>query len=63
MKYKMPSENEPAGNAYSILAMVTSAMRENCLEDEIDDYIIDATSSDYKHLREVSQRMLDRINK
>ena len=61
-KYKMPNESEPAGNAYCIMAMVTNAMKENGLEDEVNDYLNDAMSSDYYHLREVSQKMLDRIN-
>ena len=61
-KYKMPSESEPSGNAYCIMAMVTNAMKENGLEGEINDYLNDAKSSDYNHLREVSQKMLDRIN-
>lgn len=63
MKYKLPNESEPNGNAYYIMAMVTNAMKENGLEDEVNNYLNDAKSSDYYHLREVSQKMLDKINK
>ena len=61
-KYKLPTASEPAGNAYYIMAMVVNAMKENGLENEVNDYLNDAKSSNYYHLREVSQKMLDRIN-
>ena len=41
-KYKLPTESEPAGNAYCIMAMVVNAMKENGLEDEVNDYLNDA---------------------
>ena len=62
MKYILPNESEPNGNAFCIMAMVTKAMKENGLEDEVNNYLYDAKSSDYNHLREVSQKMLDMIN-
>ena len=61
-KYKLPNESEPNGNAFFIMAMVTKAMKENGLEYEVNNYLNDAKSSDYYHLREVSQKMLDKIN-
>ena len=61
-KYKLPNESEPNGNAFYIMAMVTIIMTENGLEDEVNNYLNDAKSSDYYHLREVSQKMLDKIN-
>lgn len=39
------------GNAYSVMGYVQNAMEEcGCSKDEIDAYIADATSSDYRHL-------------
>ena len=62
MKYILPNESEPNGNAFYIMAMVTKAMKENGLGDEVNNYLNDAKSGDYNHLRKVSQKMLDRIN-
>lgn len=42
-------------NAYSIMGYVENAMEEcSCAKEEIDAYIADATSSDYRHLVGVS---------
>lgn len=62
-KYTIPSEFTPEGNAFYIMGMVVNAMKEHGLSDEVEEYLTDAKSGDYYHLREVSEKMLERINK
>ena len=51
------------GNAYNIMGYVAHTMKENkYTKQEIDDYIIEAKSSDYDNLVRVSMAMLDIIN-
>lgn len=38
------------GNAFSILARVRKVLRENGLEDKIEEFTEEATSGDYDHL-------------
>lgn len=70
-KLKLPDEREPAGNAFCILGYIDNIMAkayEATHEDERfskearDAYQKDATSSDYTHLRAVSQKILDLVN-
>lgn len=70
-KLKLPDEREPAGNAFCILGFIDNVMEkayEATHEDERfskearDAYQKDATSSDYTHLRAVSQKILDLVN-
>jgi len=43
------------GNAYSIIGRVTKAMRrDDCTEEQIQEYITEATSGDYDHLLQVT---------
>ena len=51
------------GNAHSIMAYVSRAMRE-CKKSkaEIDAYYLDAMSSDYNHLLVVSVAVIDALN-
>lgn len=51
------------GNAFSIMAYVRRAMREQGFnKKEIEEYISNATSSDYDNLLRVSVEMIDRCN-
>ncbi len=59
------------GNAYCIMGYVTTAMSQESelmgwnldeLKKAKDDYLADATSSDYNHLVDVSKAMVERIN-
>lgn len=51
------------GNAYSIMCYVQNAMEEcGCTKDEIDAYIADATSSDYRHLLGISASKCIELN-
>lgn len=70
-KLELPDEREPAGNAFCILGYIDNVMKkayEATLEDERfskearNAYQKDATSSDYTHLRAVSQKVLDLVN-
>lgn len=70
-KLKLPDEREPAGNAFCILGFIDNIMEkayEATHEDERFSkearaaYQKDATSSDYTHLRAVSQKILDLVN-
>lgn len=70
-KLYLPDEREPAGNAYCILGFIDEVMSkayEATHEDERfnkearNAYQKDATSSDYTHLRAVSQKILDLVN-
>lgn len=52
------------GNAYVVMAYVTSAMRaEGKSNAEIDKYLIDAKSGDYSKLISVSVDMINELNK
>lgn len=52
------------GNAYAVMAYVTSAMRaEDKSNAEIDKYLIDAKSGDYSKLISVSVDMINELNK
>ena len=60
MKYNLVGIN---GNAFSVMAYVTSAMKDcKFSKAELNDYVKDATSSDYDHLLMVSICMIDRCN-
>ena len=70
-KLYLPDEREPAGNAYCILGFIDEVMSkayEATHEDERfskearDAYQKDATSGDYDHLRDVSQKILNLVN-
>ena len=70
-KLYLPDEREPAGNAYCILGFIDEVMNkayEATHEDERfnkearNAYQKDATSSDYTHLRAVSQKILNLVN-
>ena len=70
-KLKLPDEREPAGNAYCIMGFIDEVMSkayEATHEDERFNkearaaYLKDATSKDYNHLRDVSQKILDLVN-
>jgi len=69
-KFVMPSEFEPAGNAYSIMGRVSQAMKTafeltgnaDYNKEAEDAYLKAATSGDYDNLRKVSKAMLDKIN-
>lgn len=70
-KLYLPNEREPAGNAYCILGFIDEVMNkayEDTHEDERfnkearNAYQKDATSSDYTHLRAVSQKILNLVN-
>ena len=70
-KLKLPDEREPAGNAFCILGFIDNVMSkayEATHEDQRFNkearaaYQKDATSSDYTHLRAVSQKILDLVN-
>ena len=52
-----------SGNAYAIMGYVIRCMRnERCTKEEIDNYLSDATSSDYDHLLCVSSDMVEQLN-
>lgn len=70
-KLYLPDEREPTGNAYCILGFIDEVMSkayEATHEDERfnkearDAYQKDATSSNYTHLRAVSQKILNLVN-
>ena len=71
-KLKLPNEREPAGNAFCILGMIDTVMEkayratkerdERFSKEARSAYQKDATSSDYTHLRAVSQKILDLVN-
>lgn len=70
-KLYLPDEREPAGNAYCIMGFIDEVMSkayEATHEDERFNkearaaYLKDATSKDYNHLRDVSQKILDLVN-
>ena len=51
------------GNAFAIMAYVRSAMkREGKSNEEVNNYIKDAQSGDYRHLIEVSVEMCEKLN-
>ena len=51
------------GNAFAIMAYVRSTMmREGKSNEEIDNYLKDAQSSDYQHLLQVSVEMCEKLN-
>ena len=51
------------GNAFAIMSYVCNAMRkEGKSNEEIDGYLLDAQSSDYHHLLEVSVEMCEKLN-
>ena len=70
-KLYLPDEREPAGNAFCIMGFIDDVMSkayEATHEDERfnkearNAYQKDATSSDYTHLRAVSQKILNLVN-
>ncbi|KKN47330.1 hypothetical protein LCGC14_0663890 [marine sediment metagenome] len=46
-------------NAFSILARVRKALRENGMSDKIDEFTKEATSGDYNHLLQVVMEYCD----
>lgn len=71
-KYKIKTLG-PQGNAYAIMGYVTTAMEQerqamgwednSVFKMEKEHYLQDAMSSDYEHLLQVSQQMVNKINK
>jgi hypothetical protein len=70
-KLYLPDEREPAGNAYCIMGFIDEVMSEAYKATHEDKrfnkearaaYQKDATSGDYDHLRDVSQKILDLVN-
>ncbi len=71
-KLKLPDEREPAGNAFCILGFIDNVMEkaygatnerdERFSKEARSAYQKDAMSSDYTHLRAVSQKILDLVN-
>lgn len=70
-KLYLPDEREPAGNAFCIMGFIDEVMTkayEATHEDEHFNkearaaYQKDATSGDYDHLRDVSQKILNLVN-
>ena len=70
-KLYLPDEREPAGNAYCILGFIDEVMNkayeathkdERFNKEARNAYQKDATSSDYTHLRAVSQKILNLVN-
>lgn len=70
-KLYLPDEREPAGNAYCILGFIDEVMNkayEATYKDKRFNkearaaYQKDATSGDYDHLRDVSQKILNLVN-
>lgn len=70
-KLYLPDEREPTGNAFCIMGFIDEVMSkayEATHEDERfnkearNAYQKDATSSDYTHLRAVSQKILNLVN-
>lgn len=49
-------------NAFSVLAYVKTALKREGLKDKIDDYMAEATSSDYDHLLAISIEYIDLAN-
>ena len=59
-KYTLAEED---GNAYAIMGYVCKAMkREGKSNEEIDNYLEDAKSGDYRHLIDISVEMCERLN-
>lgn len=69
-KVELPREDEPAGNAYAIMGFITDLMEDafEATKDPRfnkkaqDEYLRDATSGNYAHLRDVSQKVADLMN-
>ncbi len=60
--YTLPDETSEDGNAFVILFRVSRVMLfHGRTDDEIEAYQCEATSHDYTHLRNVSQRVLDEL--
>ena len=63
MSKKKYTLDDVDGNAFAIMAYVRSAMkREGKSNEEIDNYLKDAQSSDYHHLLQVSVEMCEKLN-
>ena len=63
MKEKKYTLEDVDGNAYAIMAYVCNAMRrEGKSNEEIDKYLLDAQSGDYRHLIDISVEMCERLN-
>ena len=59
-KYKLAGVD---GNAFAVMGYTEQAMRDSGFsEQEIDEYLKDATSGDYKHLLAVSSVMINKCN-
>lgn len=70
-KLYLPDEREPAGNAYCILGFIDEVMNkayetthgdERFNKESRNAYFKDATSGNYDHLRDASQKILDLVN-
>lgn len=59
MKYDLVGVN---GNAYCVMGYVNQALRNEGLENLIDEYTTKATSSDYTNLLRVSLEYIDKAN-
>ena len=63
MKKKKYTLVDVDGNAFAIIAYVKNAMRrEGKSNEEIDNYLKDAKSGDYRHLIDVSVEMCEKLN-
>ena len=63
MKEKKYTLVDVDGNAFAIMAYVSMVMRrEGKSNEEIDNYLKDAKSGDYRHLIDVSVEMCERLN-
>lgn len=59
MKYSLVGIN---GNEYTIMAYVYEALRDEGLNNLVEEYLKKATSDDYDHLLVVSREYLDKAN-
>lgn len=59
MKYSLVGVN---GNAFSIIAYVKRALKNEGFNHLVEKYIKDATSGDYNHLLIISDNMIDFCN-
>ena len=63
MKEKKYTLVDVDGNAFAIMAYVSMIMRrEGKSNEEIDNYLEDAKSGDYRHLIDISVEMCERLN-
>jgi len=62
-KYSLGDLSGPDGNAFFIMGKVHNAMLDNGYTiEQCNEYFKDATSGNYEHLVDISQKVIDRIN-